>query len=148
VSFSNSIKRKVQVVLLWISSNGEKSLLLLRTNQERGGFWQNVTGGVESGESTVRAAKRELFEETGIEDINLIDLQQTHHFTDQYGKTCIESIFLATAQCSFAPELTLSPEHSEYDFRAIEGVMQADFGYNSNYEAFVQAVSHISCPNE
>ncbi len=39
--------------------------LLLRRTEERGGFWQGVTGAPEEGEDVVDAARRELLEETG-----------------------------------------------------------------------------------
>ena len=41
-------------------------VLLLRRTAERGGFWQQVTGRIEPGESARDAAARELLEETGI----------------------------------------------------------------------------------
>jgi len=40
-------------------------VLLLRRSPERGGFWQQVTGRVEAGETPLEAARRELGEETG-----------------------------------------------------------------------------------
>jgi lipoyl(octanoyl) transferase len=40
-------------------------VLLLRRSPERGGFWQQVTGRIEPGESPEQAARRELREETG-----------------------------------------------------------------------------------
>jgi 8-oxo-dGTP pyrophosphatase MutT (NUDIX family) len=39
--------------------------LLLKRSAARGGFWQGVTGGVETGESLAQAARREVWEETG-----------------------------------------------------------------------------------
>lgn len=38
--------------------------LLLKRTEERGGFWQGVTGHTEKGENTINGAKRELLEET------------------------------------------------------------------------------------
>lgn len=41
-------------------------VLLLKRKEEKGGFWQPVTGYVEGHETPLQAAKRELVEETGI----------------------------------------------------------------------------------
>jgi lipoyl(octanoyl) transferase len=43
------------------------AVLLLKRRDDRGGYWQPVTGRVEPGESPMQAAERELFEETGLE---------------------------------------------------------------------------------
>ena len=55
----------IEKVQVWIVS-AEKRILLLQTTAERGGYWQPVTGGVESGESHLEAAIREANEETGM----------------------------------------------------------------------------------
>ena len=61
--------RKVQV---WIhranpfALDGEALVLLLRLREERGGYWQPVTGGVDPGETLEIAAMREAGEETGL----------------------------------------------------------------------------------
>lgn len=60
-------------------SNGKTRYLLLRRTDERGGFWQPVTGGVEEGESWEEAAAREVREETGISG-PLVDLNFKHTF--------------------------------------------------------------------
>ncbi|MBT3235476.1 MAG: NUDIX domain-containing protein [Bdellovibrionales bacterium] len=140
----SSLRQKVQVVLLWLSPDNKCQLLRLKTNANRGGFWQNVTGGVEAGESLSTAASRELQEETGLLVSKLIEMHQTFDFVDQYGKSCQESVYLAIIRQSTPPSIIISSEHIEYDFYAIERVKRDDFGYNSNYEAFSQAVSYIT----
>jgi lipoyl(octanoyl) transferase len=61
---------------------GDELLLLLRT-QDRGGFWQILTGRREPGESPLQTAARELVEETGLsprlEEIQ--DLGYQHDFS-------------------------------------------------------------------
>ena len=60
-------KRKVQVVIFRVASNNEKQFLLLKMNEKRGFFWQNITGGVEKSEDFKAAALREAKEETKVE---------------------------------------------------------------------------------
>lgn len=55
----------VQVVIYRKLANKVEFLLLKRIKAE-GGFWQNVTGHIEDGETALDALKRELHEETGI----------------------------------------------------------------------------------
>ena len=57
--------RRVQAVIIKRYHNTWQVLLLHRTKKQ-GGFWQNVTGAVESAESFKKALKREVAEETGI----------------------------------------------------------------------------------
>jgi 8-oxo-dGTP pyrophosphatase MutT (NUDIX family) len=55
---------KVQVWIYRLAPAGSLEVLLLFLTQERGGFWQPVTGGVDAGESYLDAALREANEET------------------------------------------------------------------------------------
>lgn len=56
--------RSVQVVI-FADADDQRRYLLLRRIPEHGGFWQTVTGSLESDESHKQAAVREVFEETG-----------------------------------------------------------------------------------
>lgn len=62
----NSRYEKVQV-WIYVSCSVGRRWLLLKTLPNRGGFWQPVTGSVESGESLLHAALREAKEETDCE---------------------------------------------------------------------------------
>jgi 8-oxo-dGTP pyrophosphatase MutT (NUDIX family) len=55
--------------ILFRKTNGGVEYLLLKTTPEREDFWQPVTGGLEEGETTSEALKREVSEETGIKNI-------------------------------------------------------------------------------
>ncbi len=61
------LKKKVQVYLFRRTDRAVEFLLLKRV-QELRGFWQPITGTVEEGESPRQAARREVREETGLED--------------------------------------------------------------------------------
>lgn len=56
-------RKNVQV---YVYSTIENQVLMLKRIPEKAGYWQPVCGGVEKGESDFEAAKRELFEETGV----------------------------------------------------------------------------------
>ncbi len=61
------MRQPVQVLIYPAKRAGSDwEYLLLRRIPSRGGFWQGVTGGVEEGEDLLKAAKRELSEETGL----------------------------------------------------------------------------------
>lgn len=68
--------RTVQVVVL----REDGKVLVMRRTMARGGFWQTVTGRIERGERADDAAKRELFEETGAQDVPLRSLDYEHDF--------------------------------------------------------------------
>ena len=57
-------KNTIQVIIF--RRNKENKILLLKRTKERGGFWQTISGRIEEGEKPVEAAKREVKEETGI----------------------------------------------------------------------------------
>lgn len=56
--------RRAESVLVVVHDREGGVLLLER--RDRPGFWQSVTGSLEAGESPAQAARRELFEETGL----------------------------------------------------------------------------------
>jgi dihydroneopterin triphosphate diphosphatase len=71
-------KRPHSVLVVVYTPRGEV-LLLRRTHPQD--FWQSVTGSLGWGESALQAARRELYEETGImAGSGLIDLARQIHF--------------------------------------------------------------------
>ncbi len=94
-------------------------VLLMRRAEARGGFWQQVTGRIEAGESGEDAARRELLEETGI-DAEVEPLGYRHGFGIDPGVLGEEDGELRTAEeTAFAArvpggEVRLSAEHVDY----------------------------------
>ena len=96
--------------------------LLLNRTEERGGFWQGVTGAPEKKEKILEAAKRELLEETGFvaEIIFKVDYTYLIDISDVKGsvyapdvKEIPEYVFLARVPEDSTP--VLDPiEHTEW----------------------------------
>ena len=96
-------------------------ILLLKRAPQRGGFWQLLTGRIETGESEIQAAARELFEETvfapALEDLR--DLRYRHSFA--FGATMPPLFAQETAFAVRASqEPRLSPEHEEFRWCALD----------------------------
>jgi dihydroneopterin triphosphate diphosphatase len=91
--------RRPESVLIVIYTAGGEFLLLERRKPP--GFWQSVTGSLEWGETADAAARRELIEETGIEQGHLRNLQwtQVYEILPSFGKT-------------YAPGVTRNLEHA------------------------------------
>jgi lipoyl(octanoyl) transferase len=108
--------RTVSVVPL----GADGRVLLLRRAADRGGFWQQVTGRIEAGESEQAAARRELLEETGA-DAPVVPLGYRHGFGIDQSllraagpgvRTAEETAFAARLPPGFAPRL--SGEHGQW----------------------------------
>ena len=84
-------------------------------------FWQGVTGGVESGENILQAAKREVFEETGFIGITpqIVGFEYSYPIYEAWKKqfalgetTITEHVFVAIIENGIEPKL--SSEHDAW----------------------------------
>lgn len=92
-----AFRRPESVLVVVYSETGE---VLLMERDDRPGFWQSVTGSLNEGEQPAAAAKRELFEETGL-DAEPVDLH-----------TCREFEIFPEFLHRFAPGVTRNLEHA------------------------------------
>jgi len=113
------MNKKVQV---WVRADCELKtyILLLKRTAELGGQYQPITGGVEEGEETLQAAKRELFEETGLIDqlVKSINFEFTYERQHSGGRqgVFVESCFLLDlGVVTDLPMIKIDPkEHCQY----------------------------------
>ena len=103
-------------------------------------FWQSVTGSLDTGESPIDAAKRELFEETGLGDEDvLVDARQSRSFTidprwrDRYARGVSENIEHEFRYRLPAPtDIRISPaEHSAYQWFPLEAAIAAVWSWTN-----------------
>ena len=116
-------KRPESVLIVVHSSDG---MILLLKRADVPDFWQSVTGSLEWGEAPDRAARRELFEETGIDEVSaLLDWKRSvnfeilSQFKDRYTagtKYNLEHMF--SLQTQVDRPIVLDPsEHEAYEWR-------------------------------
>ncbi len=138
--------QKAQVVVMAIPEieNDEIFVLLLKTNKERGGFWQNVTGTVNDGEEIRRGASRELWEETAItqEEMELVDLNFKFSFTSKFKTEVEETTILAILnQCG---EITIDPqEHDDFLWVRVADITSRTYKFRSNFLVFEKALEYL-----
>ncbi len=133
-------KHKVQIITVLITR--PTSVLLFKTNKNRGSFWQNITGSVKKNESFLDAAQREYEEESGIllpiEQFKPIDrtISFTNNFTNYN-----EHIFLVTTQNEFNVTIS-SKEHCEYKWVSTFDAYKYYY-YESNYNALLRSLIYV-----
>ena len=71
--------KKIPISVLIIVYTKNKNILLLN-KKGKDNMWQSITGSLQINEKPLDAAKRELFEETGIVSNNIIDCKKEHIF--------------------------------------------------------------------
>lgn len=118
------MRQPVQVLIYPVRTVGSRwEVLLLRRAASRGGFWQGVTGGVEDGEGLLEAARRELYEETGLVPSALEQIDYSYSFPveEQWRhlyaagvEEIVEHVFIALVDRQQEPTLTW--EHDQWQW--------------------------------
>ena len=139
----NTNNRIAQVeIIIYKIVNQSPLFLLLKRIPERGGFWQAITGGVNKEEDTIKAAKREVREETGIKNyLNFIDNVYYFEFDNDFQKGIKEYVF--GAEIGKDVKIKLSDEHSEEKWCDIREALQF-LKYETNKTAFKKLFNLIN----
>jgi len=125
--------------------------LLLKRVEERGGFWQGVTGAPEEGEKIAEGARRELLEETGFNPDLLIESKFSYSidinnvkgsiYTDGV-KEIHEYVFVAIINTTEDP--IIDPiEHTHWKWVSYEEALELLF-WRNNKAALAHVNSMIS----
>ncbi len=135
-------KRKIQTVIYYCAKDNRKHFLLLKMNERRGLFWQNVTGGVEKDESYKDAAIREAIEETNLNASNISQLIESDiefQFEDQWKNHVNEKVFFL--HCKESWDIKIDPsEHSQYKWTTEEELNSESVHFESNFQALTKAL--------
>ncbi len=105
----------IEVYPFRFHENRIQYLLLKRAPHDRlyPGIWQIVTGTIEEGETAVRAALREVNEETSLKPLKFWVLPDTASFYD-HRKDLVQFCALFSCQLPDGKEPTLSEEHDAW----------------------------------
>jgi dATP pyrophosphohydrolase len=141
---SPDYKRPESVLVIVCTSGGD--VLLLQRLQPPD-FWQSVTGSLEGNETPQQAARRELFEETGLA-VEVQDCRRSNEFAihpawrSRYApgvQSNREHVFVA--RCERRPDIRLNPqEHQRYCWLPRERAAQRASSY-TNRDAILEFVA-------
>lgn len=106
--------------------------LMLKRNPKKGNFWQPITGNVELNETFEQAALRELKEETGITEF--IKIFDTNYFFDFFDDDRQQHEKVFAVEVSITSIVTLSEEHTEYQWATSEDCLNKYLKYPGNIE--------------
>jgi dATP pyrophosphohydrolase len=132
---------KVEVwIYRWVQEMGKYRFLLLKTREDRGSFWQPVTGGVEPGESLEFAAIREAKEETGLSfPEGPRPIGYSFEFESRWGGKAIEHGFgleVSPSRGNQDPAILLDPQEHQESQWVDESEVHQWILHPSNYEMY------------
>jgi 8-oxo-dGTP pyrophosphatase MutT (NUDIX family) len=106
---------KVEAIVYFIDDNGVKFFLAIKRSEEDGGFWQPVTGTLESTDNIEGCLIREINEEIGLVREDIISISDCiYHFV--WNKKSIGEIneYVFAVEVKRLSQIKLSTEHVEF----------------------------------
>ena len=119
--------------ILYKRADGKIQYLLLKTIPRRGEFWQPITGGLEEGETKIEALKREVREETGIQ--NIIKIIEDVHYYEFPDPDLIEYFEMHGHECTHVKEYVFGVEVSSDEKVVLDGKEHSEFKWCGFQEA-------------
>ena len=119
-----------------IVGHSDKILALKRAGDDhsRGGNWDLPGGGYEQGEEVISAIKREVREEAGLIAHTLRPLHVANHLNVAEGFFAGDNVFGLCYVCTdWEGEVTLSAEHTEYQWVTPSEFASLNFGLDNNF---------------
>jgi len=140
---------QVQAILYRKTNTKTQYLLLKRTSTLRR-FWQPITGGIEKGETKTQALKREIQEETGINNLTKI-IKNVHHYEfwdlfKQENRQRLIKEYAFGVEVSPNEKITISREHTEHKWCTFQEALKL-LKYEENKEALKKLNKILSLQN-
>ena len=122
--------KSIGAVIYCRTEEGGLEFLLLHYPGTKKDYWGLVKGHVEKGESEIDTLKREIGEETGIKDLEIIPdfRKETHYFFNHRDKTIYKRVVFYTVK-ALTNRIQLSHEHIGYKWLPFDTALkQLTFG--------------------
>lgn len=142
--YSDFMLRKALVVISWRKNPlDEAQILMLRVREDRGGFWQPVTGSIEEGETFEEGGLREAMEETGFTFTRALQyLGMEYQYRTRWGKDAVERAYLLPVEGESPPTPRLDPKE-HVDFQWVPASQAPALSpFPTNQEAIKRANTH------
>ena len=135
--------KKIPISVLVLIHTKNKEILILKKKNDKD-LWQSVTGSLNENETPIQAAKREVFEETGLNAENLIDCEKKYifeiyemwkHKYEEGTTHNTEHVFKLELDCKTNIKLDEN-EHSSYEWVSMVKAAEKVFSHTNRQAIF------------